>query len=94
MSEALGPFAWRGLTPEMVSRRALAAIDGHGVADAAPVTRLDERIDVLVGFLAGCQWRSLTTAALSRQLVTAFDAWHHESQWLEIELRWSMERGG
>ncbi|MDX2552097.1 hypothetical protein [Streptomyces stelliscabiei] len=86
--EALSPYEWRRLTPEMVSRRALAAIDAPGTAHPLPVIRHDERIGVLVGVLTGCRWRSLTVAAVSRQLVSALDAWLHESQWLEIELRW------
>ncbi|MFD3498953.1 hypothetical protein ACFWWT_38290 [Streptomyces sp. NPDC058676] len=94
MSEALRPYAWRGLTPEMVSRLALAAINGHGAAGGAPVTRRDVRIGVLVDFLAGCRWRSLTAGAVSRQLVTALDTWRHESQWLEIELRWLLDGDG
>ncbi len=59
VSEALRPYAWRGLTPEMVSRLALAAVNGHGAADAAPVTRHDVRMGVLVDFLTGPQ-RTLT----------------------------------
>ncbi|WP_189152246.1 hypothetical protein [Streptomyces lacrimifluminis] len=94
MSEALRPYVWRGLTPEMVSCLALAAIDGHGVAGGAPVTRRDVRIGVLVDFLEGCRWRSLTAGAVSRQLVTALDTWRHESQWLEIELRWLLDGDG
>ncbi|WP_329620492.1 hypothetical protein OG357_08035 [Streptomyces sp. NBC_01255] len=78
----------------MISRRALAAIDARERADATPVARHDERIDILVEFLTGCRWRSLTADALSRHLVTALDAWHHESQWLEIELLWSLDRNG
>ncbi|WP_406303549.1 hypothetical protein OHA61_15780 [Streptomyces sp. NBC_00885] len=88
MSEALSPYAWRRLTPEMVSRRALAAIDEPAAADPVPVARHDERIGVLVEFLRGCRWRSMTADAVSRQMVTALDTWRHESQWLEIELRW------
>ncbi|WP_266485398.1 hypothetical protein [Streptomyces sp. NBC_01481] len=94
VSEALSPYAWRRLTPEMVSRRALAAINGHGAADAVPVARHDERIGVLVEFLTGCRWRSLTADAVSRQLVTALDTWRHESQWLEIELRRLLDGDG
>ncbi|MER6615073.1 hypothetical protein [Streptomyces xantholiticus] len=67
----------------MVSRLTLAAINGHGAADAAPVARHDVRIGVLVDFLAG-RWRS--PDAVSRQLVTALGTWRHESQWLETEL--------
>ncbi|MDF3141721.1 MULTISPECIES: hypothetical protein [unclassified Streptomyces] len=94
VTEALRPYAWRGLTPDMVSRLALAAINGHGAADGAPVTRRDVRIGVLVDVLAGCRWRSLTAGAVSRQLVTALDTWRHESQWLEIELRWLLDGDG
>lgn len=91
VSEALSPYAWRRLTPEMVSRHALAAIDEPGTADPVPVARHDERIGVLVEFLSGCRWRSLTADAVSRQMVTAVDTWRNESQWLEIELRWLSE---
>lgn len=87
VDESLSPYAWRRFTPEMVSRRALAAIDGHGAADGALAARYDERIGILVEFLTRCRWRSLTADALSRQLVTVLDAWRHESQWLEVELR-------
>jgi hypothetical protein len=91
VSEALSPYAWRKLTPEMVSRRALAAIDEPGTADPVPAARHDERIGVLVEILRSCRWRSLTAEAVGRQMVTALDAWRHESQWLEIELRWSVD---
>ncbi|TLS46490.1 hypothetical protein FE633_09255 [Streptomyces montanus] len=96
VSEALSPYAWRRFTPEMVSRRALVAIDGHAAADASPVAGRDNdaRVAVLVEFLTGCRWRSLTAGALSRQLVTALDTWRHESQWLEIELRWLLDGDG
>jgi hypothetical protein len=72
----------------MVSRRVLAAVDGHAATGTVPVSRNDERIQVLLGFLGRCSWRTLTVGALSRQLVTALDAWRLESQWLDIELRW------
>lgn len=88
VSEVLSPYAWQRLTPEMVSRRALAAIDEPGTADPVPAARHDERIGVLVEFLRSCRWRSMTADAVSRQIVTALDTWRHESQWLEIELRW------
>ncbi|MFB7451338.1 hypothetical protein [Streptomyces sp. NPDC056194] len=44
---------------------------------------------MLTGFLDGCPWRSLTTAGLSRRLVSVLDTWWQESQWLEIQLHWS-----
>jgi hypothetical protein len=91
--DALTPYAWRRLTPEMISRRALAAIDGHAGTDALPVPRHDERIEVLLEFLGRCRWPSLTARALSHRLVTTLDTWRQESQWLEVELRWLLEAG-
>ncbi|KOU27433.1 hypothetical protein ADK52_08145 [Streptomyces sp. WM6372] len=88
VANALSPYEWRRLTPEMVSRRALAAVDDPGATDPIPVPRHDERIDLLVEFLTSCRWRSLTADAVSRRLVAVLDTWRHESQWLEIELRW------
>ncbi|GGT01854.1 hypothetical protein [Streptomyces chromofuscus] len=94
--EALKPYAWHGLTAEMISRRALAAIDGcsEGRPTGPPVPRHDDRILILLACLHGHAWRSLTVEALSRQLVTALDSWHHESQWLEVELRWLLDTDG
>ncbi|WP_406277297.1 hypothetical protein [Embleya sp. NBC_00896] len=89
--QTLGPYGWRRLTPEMVSRRALAAVDGHVATGTMPVTRHDERIEVLLEFLGCCSWRTLTVDALSRRLVTALDTWRTESHWLEIELRWLLD---
>ncbi|MGP4051890.1 hypothetical protein [Streptomyces sp. 2A115] len=89
VTEALAPYAWRTLTPEAVSRRALAAIGPHRIDGAEGVARQDERIAVLSDFLAGCPWRSLTAAGLSRRLVSVLEAWRLESQWLEIQLHWS-----
>lgn len=90
VTDALRPYAWRGLTDEMICRRALAAVDGGGEGKTAgiPVPRHDEWIPVLLDSLHGRPWRALTVDALSRQLVTALDAWRHDSQWLEVELRW------
>ncbi|MFG2483525.1 MULTISPECIES: hypothetical protein [Streptomyces] len=92
VADVLGPYAWRSLTSEMVSRRALAAIDDPDTTDPVPVPRHDERIDLLVDSLARCRWRSLTAEAVSRRIVTVLDACHDESRWLEIELHWLSER--
>ncbi|MEU7728432.1 hypothetical protein AB0B78_24820 [Streptomyces sp. NPDC040724] len=92
VANVLSPYEWRRLTPEMVSRRALAAIDDPETTDPVPVPRHDERIDLLVDSLVRCRWRSLTAEAVSRQIVTVLDACHDESRWLEIELRWLSER--
>ncbi|MER5436548.1 hypothetical protein [Streptomyces sp. NPDC002588] len=93
VTEALAPYAWRKLTPEAVSRRALAAVDPHRIDGAEGVAREDERVVVLSDFLAGCPWRSLTTAGLSLRLVSVLDAWRQDSQWLEIQLHWSHQDG-
>ncbi|MFJ3908305.1 hypothetical protein [Streptomyces vinaceus] len=76
----------------MVSRRALAAIDGPGTTDPVPVPRHDERIGLLVDSLERCRWRSLTAEAVGRRIVTVLDACHDDSRWLEIELHWLSER--
>ncbi|WP_030154217.1 hypothetical protein [Streptomyces sp. NRRL S-244] len=94
VANALGPYEWRKLTPEMVSRRALAAMDHPEATDRVPVPRHDERIGLLVEFLTGCRWRSLTADAVSRRMVAVLDTWRHESQWLEIELRWLSDGDG
>ncbi|MFA7761607.1 hypothetical protein ACGFNX_15390 [Streptomyces sp. NPDC048723] len=94
VAHALSPYEWRRLTPEMVSRRALAAMDDPETTDPVPVPRHDERIDLLVESLARCRWRALTADAVSRRMVTALDTWRHESQWLEIELRWLSDGDG
>ncbi|MFI8451271.1 hypothetical protein [Streptomyces erythrochromogenes] len=92
VANVLSPYEWRRLTPEMVSRRALAAIDEPETTDPVPVPRHDERIGLLVESLERCRWRYLTAEAVSRQMVAVLDACHDESQWLEIELSWLSER--
>jgi len=94
VSEALGPYAWREFTPEMVCRRALATLNGRTVTGAQPVSRPDEWTGALVAYLARYRWRSLTVSGLSRLLVTALDMWWYESQWLEVELRWLLDGDG
>ncbi|MFI8293563.1 hypothetical protein EAO71_01455 [Streptomyces sp. ms191] len=94
VTDALGPYEWRRLTPEMVCRRALAAFDAPDTPGPVPVPRHDERIDLLVGSLARCRWRSLTADAVSRRMVAVLDAWRDESRWLEIELRWLVDGDG
>lgn len=91
VSQALAPYAWRALTPEMISRRALAALDPHRVSGSERVARQDERIMVLTQFLAACPWWSLSVTGLSRRLVSVLDAWRQESQWLEIQMHWGPE---
>jgi hypothetical protein len=98
----LEPFAWRSLTPEMLARRVLGAVDRHSVATllqaadpeptrgrrgGEPVDRGDERVGVLVDFLATHLWRGVTLPCLVRQLLGALDVWWETRQRLEAELR-------
>ncbi|MET9600870.1 hypothetical protein [Streptomyces sp. NPDC006459] len=46
VAHAHGPYAWRRLTPHMVSRRALAARDAPGTTDPVPVSRHGARIEL------------------------------------------------
>jgi hypothetical protein len=97
----LEPFAWRSLTPEMLARRVLGAVDRHSVhkllqptsaPDPAsrgagePVDRADERVGVLVEIMSAHRWRTWTLACLVRQLLGALDVWWVNRQRLEVEL--------
>ncbi|MFJ2747253.1 hypothetical protein [Streptomyces sp. NPDC087297] len=46
VAHALGSYEWRRITPHMVSRRAVAAIDAPGTTDPVPVSRHDARIEL------------------------------------------------
>ena len=94
-------YPWWGFTPEMLARRVLGAVDRLRVLDLVagvpgtrpgavghlePVDRGDERVEVLVEFLAAHHWRELALAALCRQLLGVLDAWWLRRGWLEVEL--------
>jgi len=84
---ALGPFAWKGWTEEMVARRIVAALD----REPWPVPRSDERVEVVQDALADCRWRVLSSAGLARRAIAALDAWQQRRQWLDIELAWLLD---
>jgi hypothetical protein len=84
---ALGPFAWKGWSEEMVARRIVAALD----RDTALPPHDDERVDVVQDALADCRWRVLSSAGLARRVIAALDAWHQRRQWLDIELAWLLD---
>jgi hypothetical protein len=100
---ALEPYPWQRFTSEMLARRVLGAVDRHGVLDLVagipgahpgalgqvePVDRDDERVEVLVEFLASHRWRAITLGALCRQLLGVLDAWWLRRRWSEVELGW------
>lgn len=85
---ALGPYRWRGFTPEMLARRVLAATDRDGITrllatvpgartgpwgQVEPVDREDPRVAPLTGFLASHGWTHLTLTGLCTRLVGVLD---------------------
>jgi hypothetical protein len=99
----LEPYRWTSLTPEMLVRRVIGAIDrrrvldllevtgGHvsaGPADMEPADRNDERVSVLVALLAEHHWRSWTLSRLTMAMLAALDTWWTRRQCLEVELGW------
>jgi hypothetical protein len=98
----LEPFEWRSLTPEMLARRVIGAVDrqavhtllsstpGPGPAERGgrePVGRSDDRVDVLVECMSSYRWRTWTLPFVVRQLLGALDTWWMDRQRLEVELR-------
>ncbi|MGY1742962.1 MULTISPECIES: hypothetical protein [unclassified Blastococcus] len=86
----LEPSEWRGLTGPMLARRAVGAVDHHGVlmlvaqlpgTDVGPLhpvqtaERNDPRVDALVRVLDLRRWRSSSLHGLCDDLVVALDAW-------------------
>ena len=105
---ALGPYPWRGFTPEMLARRVLGATDRYGVTrllatlpgagegpwgPVEPVEREDPRVDLLLELLASHRWTQLTLTGLCTRLVGVLDEWRERRQWLEIERTWSLDEG-
>jgi hypothetical protein len=100
--EALEPYEWRSFTPQLLARCALGALDryrvirliaevsGGATDDPGPVEpadRGDVRVDVLVDFLTGHRWRTLTLAAVSEHLLTELGRWCRQRRQLDAELR-------
>jgi len=98
---ALEPYEWRSFTPQLLARCVLGALDRHRVIDlivdvsgaatgdpgpVEPAEREDARFDVLVDFLTGHRWRTLTLAAVSEHLLTELGRWCRQRQRLDAEL--------
>src|ERR1700710_2537167 len=95
----LEPFLWRALTSEMLARRVIGAMDRRcvlalleatagpgpgGSGDVEPTDRHDERVAVLVAFLAEHRWRTWTLSRLAQQLVGTLDTWWARRQCLQL----------
>ena len=98
---AVGPYAWRSLTADMVARRLLAAVDRLlvleviGAADVvnAPelavveaVDRNDERLEPLLHLMASFRWRDVTLTRLVQLLLEALDQWWSRRDAFEDEV--------
>ena len=107
LSAALQPYGWTRATPEMLARRAVGILDRcwllgelpgpppAGWMDGIePADLADERVAVMVEALAALRWRVLTSAALSRRLVSALDHWSVRRRLVDIELDWLLDGGG
>ena len=85
---ALGPYQWRGFTPELFTRWVLAVRDREqvhrllgdvpGVADGPwdvlePAGRDDLRVSALVGLLAAHRWTELSLSTACALLLRRLD---------------------
>jgi len=106
VAEALAPYAWRDLTDRMLARRVVGAVDqfsvafflsslaGTGVGEIPPVEPAevgDERVDALVRWLYGQQWRGWPLARLCANLTAYLETWQAERVALESDLRRLLE---
>jgi hypothetical protein len=82
---SLHPYAWRGFTSELLSRRVVAACDRRDLVDLLlaapgasvgpwagppePADRKDPRVTAMVSFLDSHPWRGLGLPTLCRLLV-------------------------
>jgi hypothetical protein len=98
---ALEPYEWRGFAPQLLARCVLGALDRHRVFDlimdvsgaatgdpgpVEPAERGDVRVGVLVDFLTGHRWRTLTLTAVSGHLLNELGRWCRQRQRLDAEL--------
>jgi hypothetical protein len=98
---ALEPYEWRSFTPQLLARCALGALDRHRVVDlievvsgaatgdpgpVEPAEPGDVRVDVLVDFLTGHRWRTMTLVSLSGHLIDELGRWCRQRQRLDAEL--------
>ena len=108
VSAALAPYAWQSFGAERLACHVVGALDRHEVQRlAGSVTGVhaggsevaeaaeahDERVDVLVEFLAAFPWRALSVGGISHRLVEVLDGWWQRRQWLDVELAWLLEPG-
>ena len=98
---ALEPYEWRSFAPPMLARCVLGALDRHRVLDLVagvpgaaigdpgpvePAERSDVRVEVLVDFLSGHRWRTLTLVAVGGHLLNELGGWYRQRQRLDAEL--------
>ena len=96
---ALEPYEWRSFAAQMLARCVLGALDRHrvldlvagvpgaAIGDSEPAERGDVRVEVLVDFLSGHRWRTLTLAAVGGHLLNELGRWCRQRQRLDAELR-------
>jgi hypothetical protein len=64
-------------------------VPGAAIGDPGPVEpaeRGDVRVEVLVDFLSGHRWRTLTLAAVGGHLLNELGGWYRQRQRLDAEL--------
>lgn|SRR4051794_11614519 len=98
---AVGPYAWRALTADMVARRLLGAVDRLlvleviGATDVGgapelalvePVEGNDERLEPLLHLMASFRWRELTLTHLVQLLLEALDQWWSRREAFDDEI--------
>src|SRR3954453_13107697 len=98
---AVGPYAWRALTADMVARRLLAAVDRLlvlevvGASDVVSAPELavveavdgnEERLEPLVHLMDSFRWRDVTLTRLVQLLLEALDQWWSRREAFEDEL--------
>ena len=94
--EALGSYAWRSLSPDVLARVVLAARDRHRVEtllgeftgtvtgswhDLAPVDPDDIRIPPVTEFLGCRPWRGMPLGSLVPEILGALHTWWFRWQW-------------
>jgi hypothetical protein len=96
IGEALQPYAWRSLSPQMVARRIVGALDVENRQPSEPFEPApanDERVDVIEWALSRCGWRAFTIEGIARHSLAALRTWRQERAWLDIELAWLLDGG-
>ena len=98
---AVGPYAWRALTADMVARRLLGAVDrllvlevigasdvggAFELAVVEAVDRNDERLEPLLHLMASFRWREMTLTRLVQLLLEALDQWWARREAFEDEI--------